>query len=332
MPSDATISELPQEAAPLDEAVPCPLCHYDLRGLTEPRCPECGFRFTWPELLDPARRLHPYLFEHHPERNVWSFFRTAWGGLRPKKFWTNLHPAQPSRPKRLIAYQLCVMGLLGFVFGVAYLRSAFDVAKDMQGSRAWFTARINAAATNPGSAPWVNELIQKHGSAQAAIDAIAPHPTLGQIFGEIWRHRSLRRELVRIGMMLTIPFFIWPFLTYFSLMVFRWSMRRARVDPVHVLRCVTYSSDFAVAAALALGMALLFVPFVYNASGALDEFGLGVCAISILVFMYRLQSAYRRYLRFDRPLATIMASQVIVFLSVLFIVAMLVPVWFRVWS
>jgi len=29
--------------APAPSAIPCPKCEYDLRGQTEPRCPECGF-------------------------------------------------------------------------------------------------------------------------------------------------------------------------------------------------------------------------------------------------------------------------------------------------
>ena len=48
----------------------CPLCEYNLRGITEPRCPECGYAFDWADVLDPRRRLRPYVFEHHPERNV----------------------------------------------------------------------------------------------------------------------------------------------------------------------------------------------------------------------------------------------------------------------
>src|SRR4051812_18016461 len=82
----------------------CPLCDYNLRGLTEPRCPECGAKFDWDELRNPARRLHPYLFEHHPEGNVRSLFRTLVGGLRPGRFWKTLLPVQASRPRRLIAY------------------------------------------------------------------------------------------------------------------------------------------------------------------------------------------------------------------------------------
>jgi hypothetical protein len=84
--------------------VACPLCEYDLRGLAEPRCPECGYRFTWEELRDPSRRIHPYLFEHHPERNVRSFFDTLAAGMRPQRFWSTLYPTQPSRPGRLLSY------------------------------------------------------------------------------------------------------------------------------------------------------------------------------------------------------------------------------------
>src|SRR5437867_9803555 len=86
------------------EDVRCPLCDYNLRGLSEPRCPECGYQFVWDEVLDPARRKHPYLFEHHPEANVASFFRTLLGGLRPRRFWSSLLPVQPSRPRRLLMY------------------------------------------------------------------------------------------------------------------------------------------------------------------------------------------------------------------------------------
>src|SRR3954462_7960402 len=89
-----------------DVAIHCPMCEYDLRGQVEPRCPECGYRFAWEELRDPTRRLHPYLFEHHPERNGWSLCRTFLGSLRPRRFWAQLHPAQPSRPRRLVVYWL----------------------------------------------------------------------------------------------------------------------------------------------------------------------------------------------------------------------------------
>src|SRR5438477_10336608 len=88
----------------LDDKLLCPLCDYDLRGLIEPRCPECGYRFEWAELRDPTRRLHPYLFEHHPERNVRALIRTFRTSLRPWRFWSQLFPTQAPRRRRMIVY------------------------------------------------------------------------------------------------------------------------------------------------------------------------------------------------------------------------------------
>src|SRR4051812_31979104 len=92
-----------------DQDVPCPLCGYNLCGLTEARCPECGAKFEWPDLLDPARKLHPYLFEHHPEKKVRAYLRTLLAGWMPRRFWRALHPAQPSRPRLLVLYWLIAL-------------------------------------------------------------------------------------------------------------------------------------------------------------------------------------------------------------------------------
>src|SRR5256885_15735714 len=94
---------IPADASSTSHAdLRCPLCESDLRGLTEPRCPECGYRFDWADLTDPSRRRHPYLFEHHPEQRVASFVRTHVNAMRPGRFWKSLLPAQPSYPRRLI--------------------------------------------------------------------------------------------------------------------------------------------------------------------------------------------------------------------------------------
>lgn len=37
-------------ASRIDFDVPCPECRYNLRGLTVPRCPECGEEFDWEEI------------------------------------------------------------------------------------------------------------------------------------------------------------------------------------------------------------------------------------------------------------------------------------------
>src|SRR5207237_5848404 len=64
----------------------CPLCEYNLRGLADARCPECGHRFDWRDITN--RDLHhPYLFEHHPAHNFKSFFRALLGSFSPLIFW-----------------------------------------------------------------------------------------------------------------------------------------------------------------------------------------------------------------------------------------------------
>src|SRR3712207_2033609 len=92
--------------------VTCPLCDYNLRGLSEPRCPECGYAFAWPDLLDPARRRHPYLFEHHPEHNVRSFRLTWLNNLWPPRFWRLLGAWQRVNRLRLLLYWV-IATLLG---------------------------------------------------------------------------------------------------------------------------------------------------------------------------------------------------------------------------
>src|SRR5688500_14223296 len=97
------------------DALNCPLCNYSLRGLADaadPRCPECGYRFTWEELLVARQNLHPYLFEHHKPGNVRSFFRTLRHGMRPAKFWSGLNAAHEVRPWRLVVYCALVTTLV----------------------------------------------------------------------------------------------------------------------------------------------------------------------------------------------------------------------------
>lgn len=86
--------EGPPDWGLIDQSVVCPLCAYDLRHLKDARCPECGYSFVWDEMLDYSRRLHPYLYEHHPERELGSFVLTQVGSLRPFRFWKELHPVQ----------------------------------------------------------------------------------------------------------------------------------------------------------------------------------------------------------------------------------------------
>ena len=317
----------PGADAPGEEELHCPLCDYNLRGTTEPRCPECGYQFEWDALRDPARRLHPYLFEHHPERNAGSFVRTFLEGLRPGRIWKSLHPAQPSRPRRLLFYWL-VMAVPMVVAAAAW--SAVQL-RDYRVNNAVQRARFQSSILPRMDTDNVRELLRPYGGSLEAflVDNFPNNPGKRFYYQPGWSGAGTVNGLA-------FALLAWPWLTFVTLLLFRFSMRRARIRPVHVLRCVLYSFDALlwagmVAAALVAATVLQFrttpprgmrsmVP------GWLDMLidpymqdpvakTLLAAAALLLPFMaWRLTIAYRQYLRFDRPAATVLASQVIVLL------------------
>src|SRR4051812_23196845 len=116
----------PRQAPPLRDtpeerdALECPLCRYSLRGLASaehPRCPECGYRFEWAELLGARQHAHRYLFEH--QRGVRAFVRTLVGGLMPRRWlWSSLNAGHHIVTRRLVRYWL-LTALLILLTGAA---------------------------------------------------------------------------------------------------------------------------------------------------------------------------------------------------------------------
>jgi hypothetical protein len=120
---------------------------------------------------------------------------------------------------------------------------------------------------------------------------------------------------------------VWPWLTLAACLVFQASMRRARIGNHHVMRCAIYSMDFAlwlglVVAALAAGTVATMPRSTgyYGARtasewhAALLNITLAWSAAALLVGGWRLAQAYRLYLRFDRPILTVVAIQTIMLL------------------
>ena len=283
------------------EPVRCPLCDYDLRGLVEPRCPECGYRFTWREVVDDVLHRHRYLFEHHPRRNVWSFVRTMLGGLRPARFWSSLKPGQPLRPGRLVLYWLISASLLPLGYAAAFSRTAAAHAPEYRQKRA--AAIRYATRMRPGQ------------PLPEYVDEMFPAPlSLGYV-RTIYRH-EYRYHFGR-HLRVALLYVLWPWLTLAVLLIFVASMRRAKVRTIHVLRCVLYCCD----TGLWLGTAaVLAAPWLMRELDLGRYLGYRVESLAVLllapVTAWRLSAAYRHYLRFDHPTATAAASQVVVTLAV----------------
>jgi hypothetical protein len=114
----------------------------------------------------------------------------------------------------------------------------------------------------------------------------------------------------------------WPWLTALALMIFQTSMRQAKIRVVHVFRCIVYSADCMIPAAIVAFISLVAA----KASAAFQLLELAslclqasifVWLIIIPLFAYRMVVAYGHYLRFPHVAATILATQIIVALFTL---------------
>ena len=270
--------------------VNCPLCGYNLRGLIEPRCPECGYQFEWDRILHPERDLHPYLFEHHPRRNTRSFFQTLFRSpLSPAKFWYTLEPSHKVRTGRLLLYWL--------IYAAVPLLAVL-------GAMVWMVWDKSRSYTN--AFPWTTKL----------------------------RYAATETEWSGV-IALAVLFALFPWFNFVALLIFQQSMRRSRVRPVHVLRCAIYCGDLT----LFFAIGLIATMSVVEPSDALQTLGHplnslflggaaylgqrpllilpGICVLAmVLLNATRLWVAYRAYLRFQRAVALIVASQIVVILTI----------------
>ncbi len=298
----------------------CPLCGYDLRGLVDPRCPECGFAFTWAELAAADRDRHAWLFEHGRGRNLRTFAATYVRSAFPRRFWRRVTPANPVRLGRLLLYWAVTnVALLAVIFssvpGIAIRWARYD--SDGRASNAANAARVRSAGRPPGFYLTVFQ--------PSYLDQAYPRPwTTGfarQVWGEIDRAGvGPAAAAAAVGL-------AWPWLSLASLMIFRWSMRRAKVGTGHVLRVVIYGCDSALLLLVVLGGY-----YGLREWPAVDEWLSGQVRPALLTTAswpailavvtcgaaatYRLAVAYARYLRFDRPVLTVVASQAIVLAAV----------------
>jgi hypothetical protein len=305
----ASNEELPPPAIPpnwdtLKEDLKCPLCDYNLRGLAEPRCPECGFQFTWQELLDAERDRHQYLFEDHPKRNIWSFWKTFWNDCRPRRFWRELSPAHRVNVNRLTIYWMLANGILVLALAVPLIKNGIEIVhSNSQWNRIFMpvaggTGYQYRIGKSPNGAPRYMQI--SAGQYQRLVKPVWSW----DFFRAVWAAGlSDSSTNTSVGEILA-----WPWLTVLSLLIFQASMRRAMIKPGHVLRCAIYGCDFTLLA-IALLATISLLP---------RDYGRSIPYLLMIVFpivaTYRLAFAYKRYLRFSHPFLTVAASQIVVFL------------------
>jgi hypothetical protein len=299
----------------------CPLCEYNLRGLVTPRCPERGYPFVWAEVTHPDRQPHPYLFEHHPERNWWSYRQTVRGACRPNRFWSTLLPRQTSRPRRMLLYWLIGTILVILVSPTFLLTEVIDGIRINNSYRA---QRIAEIKSNPS---YRNHIINSEGSVDAYLDN--HWPTGMALFNSYLSWGAIRiwyrHRLLPLAVMVPL---IWPWLTAAAMMIFQISMRHGRLRPIHLARCALYSIDLSSWAGLFLvgfivSTLALFV-IDYNSSSfvshELDYTSRQICiwvGLAAIWSTWRMRAACKWYLRFTWPTTTAVATQIIAILAAL---------------
>jgi hypothetical protein len=74
---DQPIPQTELVTPPTDAGLRCPQCDYNLTGLSNPRCPECGQKFNWDQVRRAAANPPRIFFERvHGWRKVPGFFVT----------------------------------------------------------------------------------------------------------------------------------------------------------------------------------------------------------------------------------------------------------------
>ena len=130
-------------------------------------------------------------------------------------------------------------------------------------------------------------------------------------------------------LLLTLFLLALPSLTAVPLSIFQASLRQAKVEHHHIRRCITYSFDVVVWPALwifSLSITMFFLPpriYQVCAFAALWSILLTGPVVWLLMAI-RLAFACSLYLRLRHSLAIVLASQVIVFLLVVFLLGFVV--------
>jgi hypothetical protein len=277
----------------------CPICDYDLHGLPEPRCPECGFRFQWDDLLRQHAE-YPNFFETARAHRVRAYLFTLIASAFPLRFWRKLRPTLPPRVRPLVLYALIsiALGLIG-----ALVIGAAPVVEFAQWNSAQRNLLLSAYAhpPDPDSAAAIAQLAKPFASVPQYVDWAYPSYTSPRF----WKHALAN---ARGEMFLPAIVIGWPIVTFLALMIFRVSLIRARISPAHVLRCTIYSGDIVAWLAPSL---IVVIPILVT----IDDFAViwtGYLPIVLLVLLSaRILLAYQLYLRIRRGLAMVITSQLI---------------------
>lgn len=266
-------------SVPADDDLQCPLCDYDLRGLTENRCPECGHAFDPDELRRTrAERQANWSFEHASRRRiVRAFVSTSLRSLLPFLFWKRLTAANAIRSRRLVWWGIAWVVLTFGAFGVAYALIAVRV----HGQALPFTWNAPLVRGPVPRATW-----------QQAIDIALANGRLSELA------------------MSTLALIIWVPLTFFGINLFGQTLKAAGVRVGHLWRIVLYVLPSLL---LPTMLAALAVPTV----GTGPDLPTAIVLTSLALAAFHLALAHTAYLRIRHALGQAILITIVNLLAML---------------
>jgi hypothetical protein len=276
------------EAVPIEQLT-CAQCGYRLYGLTEPRCPECGRPFTWQGALAEYHRRQHFLFEYRwRDGPLRSLVATWFHALRPRRFWKRISLHDPPNVRGLVAMVAVLLAVYFAAMPVSLSLATWGAVQLQTGAGGWAV---------PGLGWWLVEILTSD----------EPYVWLGVV--ATWCLASLG-----------------------ALLVFRQSMRRYRVRVPQVVRVWAYAVPLLPPVCPLLLGGLVFA---YNTSVwfsvASGRWFTGACyggvVLLVLYVVWCLAHAYRHYLRMRHALAVAVAAQTIACLATLTLLAVAEPYW-----
>lgn len=271
----------------MDEALDCPLCGYDLRGLTSARCPECGHAFDVDAIRQSKLDRAEWVFETAQRRLFVAFLRTSARALLPLSkagFWWRLPVSTPVVMPRLRRFATLWLGVL--------------VANSLLVVLAIATLSYFAAnSTTAGAAPWTprGPQLRTWGLSQYTFSDALGH--------------ALR---IRNGPLIESIVFMWPLLVFGAINLFGITLKRAGIHSGHLWRVALYTLPLMVVTVSVIQVVLLI-------TGDLkfrDSVGFEVVGLAIVTLLH-LIGAHMDYLRLPQAIIQAILIWIVGWLSIL---------------
>lgn len=302
----------------------CPLCEYNLRGLSEARCPECGHQVEWGDLLDRSKTEHPWLFEHRRRRKIQGLIRTFFASQLPRYFWRSVRLLHPPVTARLVAYWLIVTAICVGAAAAARYSEVLKYYAKLPYARYELRLAMEEEIARHKSLPpgtrlidrYTEDMVAQYGSVAAVARIHLPFMLSKADFGWIAGRTS---SLMIIANSIFVGCALWPCLTFFSLLLFRQTLWNAKIKKAHLFRCAIYSSDVGFTLAMPSAWLLSLSIFVIDMNDHVyfPMVTLLIPAAMAAAISVKLSYACSAYLGFPHAAAVAAASQIIVLLSLL---------------